>query len=35
MEHTIANFEQLMGSEASKQHELAIVIKAYIKFHCI
>jgi hypothetical protein len=33
MEHTTAKFQQLLGSEASKQHVLAIVIKAYIKFH--
>jgi hypothetical protein len=33
MEDTIANFQQLLGSEASKQRVLAIVIKAYIKFH--
>ena len=35
MEHIIANFQQVLGSEAPKQHVLAIVIKAYIKFHCI
>jgi len=35
MEHTIANFQQLLGYEVSKLHVLAIVTKAYIKFHCI